>query len=198
MAKIGRAKNHLVPVVHLLGSVVHTGSMAKMTAEQIYQVARGPGFPVDTATKMIAIAMKEPSGNPAAFNGRGPDESYGLWQINMKGALAAERLRQFGLTARTDLYDPNVNARVAYALWAGDDKNLDRHWAIERSKPDRERFQKYLPVAMAAARNAEGQIVASVQWPPVSGGESGGVDLGMLELALVVLFAVGAIVVFRG
>jgi soluble lytic murein transglycosylase-like protein len=100
-----------------------------MTAQQIYDVARGAGFPPATARKMVAVALKESSGNPRAYNGRGADDSYGLWQINLRGSLRS-RLDEFGLVSPDDLYNPATNARVAYALWASNDANLERHWAI--------------------------------------------------------------------
>lgn len=122
----------------------------RLTPGQIFDVAMGAGFPADTAEKMVAIAMKESSGNTEAHNAKPPDDSYGLWQINMIGAVGVERLRQFGLPDKTALYDPATNARVAFALWNGSDANLDRHWAIVRSATNRARYEQFLPVAHAA------------------------------------------------
>jgi len=86
-----------------------------MTQDQIAQLAASVGFP-DPALA-AAIAMAESSGNPRAFNGRGNDASYGLWQINMIGSLGPARRAQFGLTSNEDLYDPATNARAAIAIF---------------------------------------------------------------------------------
>lgn len=139
--------------------------MARLSPDELYQVARGAGFPAATAVKMVAIALKESGGDPNALNAKPPDESYGLWQINMLGPLGDARLRQFGLSSKSQLYDPAVNARIAYSLWAGSDANLDRHWAIVRSALNRTRYERYLPIAQAAAERVE---VAAGSSPPAS------------------------------
>lgn len=125
-----------------------------MSPQEIYLVARQAGFPASTAVKMVAIALKESGGNPAAYNGVPPDDSYGLWQINMIGNLGVARLAEFGLYAKTDLFDPSINARAALAIWNGNDSNLARHWYIDRGV-NMQRFQQYLPVAQAAAEAIE-------------------------------------------
>jgi hypothetical protein len=82
---------------------------------------------------MVAIAQRESSLNPSclATSVAGSTEaSYGLWQINMYGPLGAQRLAQFGITDPTQLLDPATNARAAYALWGGNDANLNTAWMI--------------------------------------------------------------------
>jgi hypothetical protein len=81
-----------------------------------YDLIKAAGGTDEEARMMAAIAQQESSGNPKAHNTRGPDDSYGLWQINMKGALAAKRLKQYGLKSKEDLYDPATNARIALAM----------------------------------------------------------------------------------
>lgn len=137
--------------------------MARLSPDEIYQVARLAGFPPATAVKMVAIALKESGGDPRALNAKPPDESYGLWQINMLGTLGTARLREYGLSSKEQLYDPAVNARAAYRLWAGSDSNLDRHWAIVRSELNRTRYERYLPIAQAAAERVE--VAAAVPAP---------------------------------
>lgn len=46
------------------------------------------------------------------FNPKTKDHSYGLWQVNMIGALLHERLKRYGLRKADELYTPDVNARV--------------------------------------------------------------------------------------
>jgi len=54
------------------------------------------------------------------------DNSYGLWQINMIGALGPARRAQFGLSSNEQLYDARTNARAALAIYRGQGWNA---WA---------------------------------------------------------------------
>lgn len=147
--------------------------MAFYTAPQLYALARSVGFPASTATKMVAIALRESAGNPNAYNGVAPDSSYGLWQINMYGPLGPQRLALFRIGYAGALFDPETNARAAYALWGGNDNNLNVAWAINRS-PWKEKYEQYLPVAMAAAAAVDGTGVQVASSPPAPAETGGG------------------------
>jgi hypothetical protein len=134
--------------------------MAALTADQIYRLTLSAGFPPATAVKMVAIALKESSGDPTAHNTTPPDDSYGLWQINMYGPLAAQRIAAWSLSDPSDLFDPAVNAQAAFSLWAGNDANLARNWYIDRGS-DMARYQQFLPIAQAAANLVAGAGAAS-------------------------------------
>jgi hypothetical protein len=129
-----------------------------MTALEIYRVARAAGFPPVVAVTMTAIALRESSGDPAAFNGHTAtgDRSYGLWQINMLGRLSESRLKLFGIADEKELLDPAVNARAAFALWNGDNRNLSVCWYIDHPGVYQSRYESHLPAAQAAAL-AEGR-----------------------------------------
>jgi hypothetical protein len=75
----------------------------------------GVRSPVPLA-QATAIAMAESGGNERAHNRIPPDDSYGLWQINMRGDLGEERRRRLGLTSNEDLYDVATNARAMFAI----------------------------------------------------------------------------------
>ena len=92
-----------------------------------------------------AIAMAESSGNPRAHNAVPPDDSYGLWQINMYGDLGPTRRQQYGLSGNDALYDPKTNARVMFAI-SGGGTNW-RPWSTYNGV----RYAIYLPAATAAA-----------------------------------------------
>ena len=68
------------------------------------------------AVRLAAIGMHESSGNPNARNTTYPDNSYGLFQINMLDEpgykLGEERRKKYGIT-NEDLLDPQTNAAVA-------------------------------------------------------------------------------------
>lgn len=119
-----------------------------LTAVQLYQLALSAGFPPPVAAQMVAIALKESGGNPLAHNTLPPDDSYGLFQINMYGNLGPARMVQFGLSSPSDLFDPTTNAAAAYQLWGGSDNNLNVAWAIYGA--DASRYQQYLPAALQA------------------------------------------------
>ena len=89
----------------------------KYTKSQLAQLARSVGFPADKANLMGAIGMAESGGNPRAYNPRGADKSYGLWQINMLGGMGPERRAQFGLSSNDELFDPKTNAKAAYQIY---------------------------------------------------------------------------------
>ena len=85
---------------------------------QLAQLFHEAGFRGENLVSMVAIAMRESSGDPAALNGNRAtgDQSYGLTQINMLGGMGPERREAFGLTSNDQLFDPQTNARVAFEL----------------------------------------------------------------------------------
>ena len=124
-----------------------------MTAAEIYRIARAAGFPPVIAVTMTAIALRESSGDPSVFNGdsKTGDRSYGLWQVNMFGTLAANRMKLFGIENEKELLIPAINARAAFLLWGGDNRNLSVCWYIDHPGPYQQRYESHLPAAQAAA-----------------------------------------------
>jgi len=96
--------------------VATTGSM---DAAGIAAAAKAGGFPDSEIPLAVAIALAESGGNPRAHNATPPDNSYGLWQINMYGPLGPARRAQYGLQSNEELFDPVKNARAAYAVRRG-------------------------------------------------------------------------------
>jgi hypothetical protein len=92
-----------------------------LTDDELRTLLSSAGFPEDQWPKVIAIIRAESGGRPYAFNGnpRTGDESYGILQINMKGRLGRDRRDRFSLASDDDLYDPLVNARIAYQMSNG-------------------------------------------------------------------------------
>ncbi len=87
------------------------------------QLAMDAGFTKEQAKTMAAIAGGESSFNNMAHNTKGDDNSYGLWQINMLGAMGPDRRRQLGLSSNDELFDPATNARAA--KWVFDRQGFD-------------------------------------------------------------------------
>jgi hypothetical protein len=80
---------------------------------QLKQLATNAGFSQNEIPIMVSIAMAESGGNSKAHNKVPPDNSYGLWQINMIGELGPDRRKRYGISSNEKLFDPTTNARVA-------------------------------------------------------------------------------------
>lgn len=108
------------------------------------------GFKGERHREAWAIAMRESGGNPNAYNGKDRDNSYGIFQINMKGDLEAERNRKFrqyvpGYQNKEDLYDPMINARAA-AYMSQKGKNWSA-WVGPQYGPAAKYYDEYAPSA---------------------------------------------------
>jgi hypothetical protein len=87
-----------------------------LSQSEIYTLAKSVGLTDSRAKVAAAIAMAESGGNPNAHNATPPDDSYGLWQINMLGAMGPDRRKQFGISTNDALYNPATNAKAMKAL----------------------------------------------------------------------------------
>jgi|LakMenEpi03Aug12_release.lakeMendotaPanAssembly.Ray.scaffolds.fasta_scaffold110617_4 phage protein D len=130
-ATIKPADGKLVVVPRGKGGGISVSNLSgRITAGQATELARQAGFTGNDAVIMGAIAMAESRGNVRALNSTPPDLSYGLWQINMIGALGPERRSQLGLTNNAQLFDPATNARAARAIWQQQGFNA---WSVYKS-----------------------------------------------------------------
>lgn len=87
--------------------------MATLSRDELRKLASDAGFTGDDVDIAAAVALAESGGNTQAHNTTPPDDSYGLWQINMYGNLGPSRRRAYGLPSNDTLYDPRRNAMVA-------------------------------------------------------------------------------------
>ena len=93
-------------------------SIKSLTRDQMVGVLKQAGWENEYIPWGLEVARRESGWRPGVLNdnaGTG-DLSYGLFQINMMGAMGPERLRRWGLNSNEDLRDPVVNARVAREL----------------------------------------------------------------------------------
>lgn len=132
------------------------GREGRMTAEEVAQAAFDAGFRGEDLAIIVAVGMSESTSNPRAHNPDRTtgDNSYGIWQINMIETYQAERLRQFGLQANEELWDPEVNARAAYQLYQGR-INRDDNPFVDWSDYKNGRYLRYWDVASEAAALVE-------------------------------------------
>jgi hypothetical protein len=91
--------------------------MAKLTPDQIRSYAANAGFKGDDLNIAVQVALAESGGDPGAHNATPPDDSYGLWQINMLGAMGPDRRAKFGIKDNRQLFDPATNAHAAFMIW---------------------------------------------------------------------------------
>jgi len=93
---------------------------------RLVQLLKVVGFKGKHLKEAWAIAKKESQGRPLDYNGNvyTGDHSYGLFQINMIGELGPARRAYYGLKSNNQLFDPIVNATVAYKMSDGG-KNWD-------------------------------------------------------------------------
>lgn len=112
--------------------------MASMIEIAGYAYTAGLRNPTKIAMA-VAIAEAESGGNPKSYYGKGRDDSYGLWQINMK----AHTISELGIGSKEALYDPVTNARAMVKI-----SKSGADWGPWSTYPLR--AAAYLPPATAA------------------------------------------------
>jgi len=88
------------------------------TDEELAKMLSAIGFEGRALKVAWAVVKKESNGRPLAFNDnvKTGDHSYGMFQINMIGGLGVARRDKYDLKSNTDLFDPVVNAQIAYLM----------------------------------------------------------------------------------
>tara|TARA_A100001201_G_scaffold2240_3_gene5538 strand:+ start:402 stop:1040 length:639 start_codon:yes stop_codon:yes gene_type:complete len=88
-----------------------------LSIKETASVLKKAGFKDAEIPVMVAIGMGESGLNPGAHNPKYPDDSYGLFQINMLDEpgyeLGKERRARYGLKSNEQLKDPLLNAKAA-------------------------------------------------------------------------------------
>lgn len=97
---------------------------APFSDEDLVKLLMAVGFEGKNLNKAYAVAKKETHGNPKSYNNNRTtgDNSYGLFQINMIGQLGVDRREKYNLINNEELFNPVVNAKIAYQMSSqGDD-----------------------------------------------------------------------------
>ncbi len=104
-----------------------------MNPRDIAVILKRRGFPDDAIWKMLAISHRESRWIPTKHNTKPPDDSYGLFQINMIGNTGAGRRKAWSswLKSDKDLFDPKHNIHAARLIF-GDGGGI-KHWNIDGS-----------------------------------------------------------------
>ena len=121
--------------------------MARYKFEELEAMARMAGFDPSISPVMAAIGLAESSGNPYAHNPKYPDNSYGLFQINMLDRpgymMGQERRNRYGLRSNEELFDPMKNLQAAKDIY--DSQGLGA-WSVFKSGA----YKQYLPDSFKA------------------------------------------------
>lgn len=93
----------------------------RLTDSQLIELLGAVGFKGQDLKEAWAVAKKESRGNPLSHNGNRNtgDNSYGLFQVNMLGSLGDSRRDKFSLSSNAELFNPVVNAQIAYHMSGG-------------------------------------------------------------------------------
>jgi len=96
-------------------------SSDQLTDKELKQLLQAVGFEGKALRTAWAIAKRESTGRPMAYNGnrKTGDSSYGLFQINMLGQLGIDRKEKFNLRSNVLLFDPVINAEITYYMTDG-------------------------------------------------------------------------------
>lgn len=101
----------------------------QLTDDELISILKDAGFKGSALKYAWAIAVKESTKRPMALNKS--SNCYGLFQINMSGSMGPSRREKYGLKSNEDLYNPLINAQIAYQMSNGG-KNWSA-WSTENS-----------------------------------------------------------------
>jgi hypothetical protein len=96
----------------------------QLSDTQIINILRKAGFSGRGLTIAKRIVFLESTNRPYALNKS--SNCYGLFQINMTGAMGTDRRAKYRLERNEDLFDSLTNAKIAYHMSNGG-KNWS-HW----------------------------------------------------------------------
>lgn len=101
----------------------------QLSDDELISILKNAGFEGNSLKYAWAIAVKESTKRPMALNKS--SNCYGLFQINMTGSMGPDRREKYGLKSNEDLYNPLINAQIAYQMSNGG-KNWSA-WSTENS-----------------------------------------------------------------
>jgi hypothetical protein len=92
-----------------------------LSDNQLLELLKAVGFKGKALKTAWAVAKAESNGRPFAFNGniKTGDSSFGVFQINMLDVLGEDRRERFDLEHNADLFNPVINAQIAYRMTKG-------------------------------------------------------------------------------
>ena len=85
--------------------------------KEMTTILRRAGFEGHGLKVALRIVWLESTNRPYALNRS--SNCYGLFQINMTGSMGPDRRKKYGLKSNKDLFDPLINAKIAYHMSNG-------------------------------------------------------------------------------
>jgi hypothetical protein len=101
----------------------------QLSEKELDSILRQAGFSGNGLKMAKAIVFYESTNRPMALNKS--SNCYGLFQINMTGSMGPDRREKYGLKSYDDLYNPLINAQIAYQMSNGG-KNWSA-WSTENA-----------------------------------------------------------------
>lgn len=89
----------------------------RLSKSELRSILNKVGFTGKNLEMAMAIAFYESTLRPYALNKS--SNCYGLFQINMTGSMGKARREKYGLARNEDLYNPVINASVAFKMSNG-------------------------------------------------------------------------------
>ena len=89
----------------------------QLSSEQLTSILKQAGFSGNGLRMAKAIAFYESTNRPMALNRS--SSCYGLFQINMTRSMGPDRRKKYGLDSNEDLFNPLINAQIAYQMSNG-------------------------------------------------------------------------------
>lgn len=145
-------------------------SGGRLSALQVARAAYEAGFRGEQLVTMVAIAFPESGLSPTAYNPRGRDRSYGLWQINMHPETGRSP-STFGLSSHEQLFDPVNNAHAAKQIY---NSQGFRAWSVYKNG----QYRKHLTRARQVVAELTNVGIESVPIPRGGGGVGGPMSSG--------------------
>jgi hypothetical protein len=145
--------------------VTYSANDRTLTRLELAYLLIAAGAPPEAMEFLVAVASPESGMHTGVTVDDSDDLSYGLWQINMKGSMGQDRLRQFGLTSYEQLHDPLTNARAAITIWKAQG---DKAWGA-RSQITRQ----HIVLANEALQQARANPDAGPDWGNPAAGTAG-------------------------
>lgn len=168
-----QGSNATVVEQSISGSTTGAQPAGSMDPQALAKMLYKRGFRGKHLINMLAISGRESAWTPTAHNGKPPDDSYGLFQINMLGKLGPDRLKKFRISKNEQLFDPETNVRAAWILSGGKSENL-KPWGIKGDALAR--TENWMPKAQAAAKSAG--VDRGDPMPSPSRGSSSSISVG--------------------
>jgi hypothetical protein len=89
----------------------------QLSDSKLTEILKQAGFSGNGLKMAKAIAFYESTNRPMALNKS--SNCYGLFQINMSGSMGPDRREKYGLKTNEDLFNPLINAQIAYKMSSG-------------------------------------------------------------------------------